>query len=278
MYLCRHELCQDVPYYAQSTAGLYSHVRRKHLGMVVACPYCPKKLYWNTKGWATHMEKFHPDVPHYGHQVANEPEMAAALLSQVEANPDALKIQARKQEKRLQKGLHPTKKVATVTMKEEADPIALPKPDDSSDDDEDYQLPSNTADSSSHSTSSSDESSDPGQSEKPESKTTAPEREPLTFDQLQAVREGATALRGQPTLEALIKHPSAWKWQPPSHMASRDLPPSTTPAAQLATSMVMMDAPPPAKDPYDEPVDMPELEETPPPPFPKRRRTKEDQD
>ena len=101
MYLCRHELCQDVPYYAQSTAGLYSHVRRKHLGMVVACPYCPKKLYWNTKGWAIHMEKYHPDVPHYGHQVANEPEMAEALLSQVKANPDALKIQARKQEKQL---------------------------------------------------------------------------------------------------------------------------------------------------------------------------------
>ena len=43
LYLCRHELCQDPPYYAQSTAGLYSHVRRKHLGMVVACPYCPQE-------------------------------------------------------------------------------------------------------------------------------------------------------------------------------------------------------------------------------------------
>ena len=99
VYLCCHELCQDVPYYAQSPAGLYSHVWRKHLGMVVACPYCPKKLYWNTKGWATHMDKYHQDVPHYGHQVACEPDVAAALLSQINEDPKDLTTEAKKQEK-----------------------------------------------------------------------------------------------------------------------------------------------------------------------------------
>ena len=99
LYLCRHELCQSPAYYAQSPAGLYSHVRRKHLGMVLACPYCPKKLYWNSKGWAAHMNKYHSDVPHYGTQVVPEPEVASALLSKIKADPEALKTEARSQEK-----------------------------------------------------------------------------------------------------------------------------------------------------------------------------------
>ena len=273
MYLCRHELCKEVPYYAQGTAGLYSHVRRKHLGMVVACPYCPKKLYWNTKGWATHMDKYHSDAPHYGHEVTSEPELAAALLTQVKADPDALRTQALKQEKRLRKGLHPTKKTATVTVKEEVSSTVPSKPDESSDsDDEDYEPP-DTVDSSPDSSSSSDADSDSDQDKEQGQVTTTHERESLTPEQFQVVREGATALRGQPTLEALIKHPSAWKWQPPSHTAYRDAPPSATPATQLATSMMMMDIPPSA----DDLADMPELEETPPPPFAKKRRTKEDE-
>ena len=110
LYPCHHELCQDPPYYAQSTTGLYSHVRRKHLGMVVACPYCPKKLFWNTKGWGTHMEKHHWDVPHFGLQLADEGAVASALLAKLEKDPEALKTTAKKQEKRLCKGLHPVKK------------------------------------------------------------------------------------------------------------------------------------------------------------------------
>ena len=273
MYLCRHELCKEGPYFAQSTAGLYSHVRRKHLGMVVACPYCPKKLYWNTKGWATHMDRYHADVPHYGHEVTNEPELAAALLSQVKADPDALQTQARKQEKRLRKGLHPTKKTPTVTMKEEVTSTVPSQPDESSEsDDEDYEPPSDTVDSPSDSTSNSDTDTD-SDHDKGQGQAASHERESLTFEQLQAVREGATTLRGQPTLEALQKYPSAWKWKPSSHMASRDAPPSATPAAQLAASMMMMDVPPSTGDPPGDLDDMPELEETPPPPFPKKRRT-----
>ena len=81
LYLCHHKLCQDPPYYAQSTTGLYSHVRQKHLGMVVACPYCPKKLFWNTKRWGTHMERHHRDLPHFGLQLMDEAAVATALLS-----------------------------------------------------------------------------------------------------------------------------------------------------------------------------------------------------
>ena len=61
-------------------------------------------------------------------------------------------------------------------MKEEAGLTAPSKPNDpSADDDEDYQLPSDMADSSPNSTSSSDESSDPDQSKGPGSATTTPE-------------------------------------------------------------------------------------------------------
>ena len=66
IYLCRHPECQKCPFHAQSEAGIYSHIRRKHLGIVVACPYCAKKLFWNTKGWRAHMEHHHREAPWYG--------------------------------------------------------------------------------------------------------------------------------------------------------------------------------------------------------------------
>ena len=185
LYLCRHELCQDPPYYAHSPAGLYSHVRRKHLGMVVACPYCPKKLFWNTKGWGSHMERHHKDAPHYGLELVDEPAIASALLSQVTEDPSSLKAEAREQEKRLRKGLHPVKKEPTVTMKSPVDPSSapLPKPDtsSSSSDDEEYQPPSGTADSSPDSSSSGSSSSDMPELEKtpphpfPKKRRTEPE-------------------------------------------------------------------------------------------------------
>ena len=56
MYVCVHKKCQSPPFFSQSPAGLYSHVCRKHIGVVLACPYCPSKVYWNTKGWKGHME------------------------------------------------------------------------------------------------------------------------------------------------------------------------------------------------------------------------------
>ena len=255
LYLCRHELCQNPPYHAQSPAGLYSHVRRKHLGMALACPYCAKKLYWNSKGWNTHMEKYHKWVPHYRQQVVDESAEAASLLVQLKSDPEALKEEAFKHEKQLRKGLHPIKKEPTVTFKtaeltpDSTAPQPVPAEESSDSKDEDYQpgTEDTSADSSSSTSSESDEES-------------APARESLTLDQLQAVCEGATALRGQPTLEALMKYPSAWKHPVPTHTAMRDRPPSATPGAQLASAIVSMDVD----------SDMPELEKTPPWPFPKR--------
>ena len=152
------------------------------------------------------MERHHRDVPHFGLQLADEAAVATALLSKLEKDPEALKTTAKKQEKRLRKGLHPVRKESTVPTRE---PLSTPstKPEES---------PSDTADSSSDSTSSDSATSN----------EEAPEHESLTFDQLQAVHEGATALRGQPTLEALIKHPYVWKQRPPTHLASRDRPPA----------------------------------------------------
>ena len=211
------------------------------------------------------MERHHRDVPHFGLQLADEAAVATALLSKLEKDLEALKTTAKEQEKRLCKGLHPVNKESTVPTRE---PLSTPsiRPGESpSTGDDDDKPPSGTADSSSDSTSSDSSTSD----------EEAPERESLTFDQLQAVREGATALCGQPTLEALIKHPYAWKQKPPTHLASRDRPPSETPAAQLAASLVMADVPPESDAPVEEPdlSDMPELESTPPRPFPKRRKT-----
>ena len=51
----------------------YIHMCATNISRVVlACPYCPSKVYWNTKGWKSHMETKHKDVPHYGHKLAGE--------------------------------------------------------------------------------------------------------------------------------------------------------------------------------------------------------------
>ena len=55
VYLCLHNKCQTPTFWAQSPAGLYLHMCQKHLGVMIACPYCPDKLYWNSKGWKSHM-------------------------------------------------------------------------------------------------------------------------------------------------------------------------------------------------------------------------------
>ena len=45
VYVCVHPKCQRPPFYSQSPAGLYSHVRRKHLSIALAWPYCVDKTY-----------------------------------------------------------------------------------------------------------------------------------------------------------------------------------------------------------------------------------------
>ena len=72
VYLCKHEKCATTAYFAQNLASLYSHVRRKHLGIVLACPYCPNKVYWNSHGWKDHMTSYHHNVPHYSHTLVDE--------------------------------------------------------------------------------------------------------------------------------------------------------------------------------------------------------------
>ena len=81
VYLCLHEKCQMPTFWAQSPAGLYSHMRRKHLGVVIACPYCPDKLYWNSKGWKSHMEHQHRHLPAYRSALQDEAAVAQEMLA-----------------------------------------------------------------------------------------------------------------------------------------------------------------------------------------------------
>ena len=88
LYICKHELCQNPPFFSQSPVGLYLHVWRKHLRMALACPYCKCKLFWKSKGLLQHMDKHHTDVPHYGHQVAEEAQLGTQMLEQVKEDPE----------------------------------------------------------------------------------------------------------------------------------------------------------------------------------------------
>ena len=84
IYLCRHTICQEgTPFSAQSPAAVYSHVRRKHIGLVLACPYCANKVFWNSQGWKSHMSSNHKNVPHYGSALADEAAKAHELLAKV---------------------------------------------------------------------------------------------------------------------------------------------------------------------------------------------------
>ena len=242
LYLCRHSVCQSgTPFLAQSPAALYSHVRRKHLGIVLACPYCAHKVYWNTRGWKDHMKTRHRDAPHYGTALADEAKQAHQLLS--------------------------------PTLKTE--PSSKPR---GSGEQQPKVVPVETEDSSSDSSSSDSEGSrveteaskkgaQPEMTIKPE-----PSAEPsYTPEQLEYVKEGAHALRGQPTLESLIKYPSAWKQPVPQAVAMRDLAVHPPVAQQVAASLVMEDILPSADPEVDPLADMPELEKTPP-----RKRSKQD--
>ena len=168
VYLCRHELCSATAYFAQNPSLLYSHVCHKHLGICLACPYCPNKLYWNGRGWHNHMEAYHQSVPHYGHTLADEAHEAQKVLSSQGTEPQAPEIPESQQ---------PTTKEVS--------------PDDSEDS-------SSDSDSSDMST---QEEEEPG----------ASQRDPYTSLQKEYVKEGAYALKGQPTLESLMCYPYAWK-------------------------------------------------------------------
>ena len=109
IYLCRHTVCQEgTPFSAQSPAALYSHVQRKHIGLVLACPYCAHKVYWNSRGWKSHMSTHHKNAPHYGLALQDEAAKAHALLAkapegspspQVSSSPHRRKAQKKKAKK-----------------------------------------------------------------------------------------------------------------------------------------------------------------------------------
>ena len=267
IYLCRHSVCQEgTPFLGQSPAALYSHVRHKHLGLVLACPYCVHKVYWNSRGWKTHMSTYHKGAPHYGTALQDEAAKAHELLAKGPKGPpshqDSPKPRHRKPK------------------------AQKPKRDESS---SSSSSADSSPDSSFSGSDSSSLSSDQEQSNPPESTSksdpsaitikkefpTDPAKQleyarslppdPLTPQQQEFIKEGAHSLRGQPTLESLIIHPHAWKQPVPSIVASRDLAIHPPPAQQLAASLVAQDVPPsddPAK--VDPLADMPPLESTPP--------------
>ena len=90
----------------------------------------------------------------------------------------------------------------------------------------------------------------------------------LSLAQKQHIKEGAYAVRHPPTMEALVKHKSAFKQPVPHIVAARDLsvnPPATQCPAE---AIVLADLPP--QEEINPLADMPELEEFPPRPFPKK--------
>ena len=81
VYLCRYEKCVGTAYFAQHLASLYSHVRIKHLEIVLACSYCQNKVYWNSCVWKDHMTSHHHNVPHYVHTCIDEAQEAHKMFS-----------------------------------------------------------------------------------------------------------------------------------------------------------------------------------------------------
>ena len=96
VYLCLHSQCQMPTFWAQSPTGLYSHMRRKHLSIVLACPYCPDKLYWNSKGWKSHLERQHRNLPTYGSALQDEAAVAKKMLASMEKQASSMKPPAKK--------------------------------------------------------------------------------------------------------------------------------------------------------------------------------------
>ena len=42
-----------------------THIRRKHLGVAIQCPFCAarKSRWWSARPYKPHMKKFHPVLP-----------------------------------------------------------------------------------------------------------------------------------------------------------------------------------------------------------------------
>ena len=84
VYLCPHPKCQAPPFFAQSPSGIYSHIHQKHFGITLTCPYCSDKVYWNSKGWNSHMQSKHRNAPHFGTALKDEASLAQEMLRVME--------------------------------------------------------------------------------------------------------------------------------------------------------------------------------------------------
>ena len=52
-------------YGAQARGVVCTHVRRVHLGVALACRFCPNKVWWQARYWKLHMRDTHADMPLY---------------------------------------------------------------------------------------------------------------------------------------------------------------------------------------------------------------------
>ena len=52
-------------YGAQSRGVVCTHVRRVHLGIALACRFCPNKVWWQARYWLLHMKDTHSEMPLY---------------------------------------------------------------------------------------------------------------------------------------------------------------------------------------------------------------------
>ena len=82
LYDCPYsDLCSTPPYVGDfPSCG--SHVRKVHLGVCLACPYCPEQLYYNGSGWRKHMRAEHPSVPWYTAQLQTPPVAPTKVVKQ----------------------------------------------------------------------------------------------------------------------------------------------------------------------------------------------------
>ena len=220
VYLCRHPKCQTPPFFAQSPAGIYSHIRRKHPGIAVACPYCPGKLYWNTKGWKAHLDTRHRGAPAYGTTLADEAALAEEMLTSAERSSKKRKPRRRQ------------RKAAKAKAK-----TASPSP------------PSSSDHTSATSDSSPDSSSDTGSSTnsspvKKQKKSGSSRVKPLTEEQVGLVMEGATALLAEPTPESDVKQPVGLLAPQPKIVARRESQVGRAPeTVAMAAALVLADKP-----------------------------------
>ena len=82
LYDCPYSNLCSTPPYVGDFPSCGSHVRKVHLGVCLACPYCPEQLYYNGSGWRKHMRTEHPSVPWYSAQLQTPPAAPTEVVKQ----------------------------------------------------------------------------------------------------------------------------------------------------------------------------------------------------